>query len=184
MAKRILILGKSGQLGRALSNHLGKYAYSVGKEQLDFSKPENVANTLIAIEKEHGPFGAVINAMAYTKVDQAEDEPELARAMNALSPFQAAKWARAQDIPFVHVSSDYVYGRNDTSWIFAGDECKPECVYGATKLEGDQLLGTLANQDAKLNRIATIRTSWVYDEAGDNFPNKIKNTLKHAHKKF
>ena len=117
---------------------------------------------------EHEPK-AVINCAAYTAVDKAESEPELAQLINATATGYLADACRLIDIPFIHISTDFVYDGNKTIPLFETDATNPSGVYAKTKLEGEQL----ALQKHKKTII--IRTSWVYSSFGNNF---VKTMLR------
>src|SRR5947207_2616370 len=100
----ILILGASGQVGRALASLLGEGAVALSRTEADLSRPRSLASILEARRPQ-----AVINAAAYTQVDQAEKEEALARVINGEAPGALARWSAAQGIPLVHFSTDYVF---------------------------------------------------------------------------
>jgi dTDP-4-dehydrorhamnose reductase len=131
----------------------------------------NKAALFRAIE-ETGPVSAIINAAAYTDVERAESERELAFAVNAEAPGWAAAWAAERNIPFVHFSTEYVFpDGSDHLWL-EGDETLPLNVYGESKRSGE-----LAVRDAHPESVI-IRTSWVYSEQPGNFVHKVLHLAK------
>ncbi len=106
---------------------------------------------------------AIVNAAAYTAVDRAESEPELARAINAIAPGVLAEEAQRLDAILVHYSTDYVFDGTKSEPYVETDPTNPLNVYGRTKLEGERAIG------ASGCRHLTLRTSWVYGARGNNF---------------
>lgn len=166
----ILLLGKEGQVGwelqRALST-LGDVT-ALGHDtpgpaacpelRADFSQPEQVAALVRAVRPD-----VIVNAAAYTAVDKAESEPELARALNATTPGLIAQEAVRLDALLVHYSTDYVFdGSGDQSRTETAPT-GPLSVYGQTKLDGEQAI------QASGCRHLIFRTSWVYAARGGNF---------------
>ncbi len=154
----ILVCGTTGQLGRAFHQLLGEKAYCAGRDEMDFTKPE----AFEALIERVNPT-AIINAVAYTQVDQAESEPQLAHKVNAVAPETLARLATARNIPFVHFSTDYVFNGSGTTPFTEQDTPAPLNVYGQSKLAGEQ-----AVQAAGGNYLI-FRTSWVFDAVGQNF---------------
>lgn len=158
----ILVFGRDGQVGRELTAHPG--VVSLGRAQADLSKPE----ACVAAIEAHAPE-AVINAAAYTAVDRAEDELALATIINADAPTAMAEACKARDIPFVHISTDYVFdGSGDTPWN-PKDPTDPQGAYGLSKRRGEE--GVMAAG----GRYAILRTSWVFSAHGANF---VKTMLR------
>lgn len=154
----ILITGSTGQVGRALVELAGERCIGLDRSQLDLSQPERLASCL-----EQWNPAAVINAAAYTQVDQAEKEEELARTINGEAPGVIARWCAARGIPFVHFSTDYVFaGNGERPWT-EEDAVAPLNAYGRSKLEGEQQVAAAGG------RYLIFRTSWVYDATGKNF---------------
>lgn len=159
---RALVLGSTGQVGKALLKILGENALGLSRAQVDFSNPSEVVSALDRISVEFHPE-VVINAAAYTQVDLAEKEIDLAEKVNALTPTELAKWCRKKEIPFVHYSTDYVFsGVGKTSWK-EEDPVGPLSVYGKTKLQGEKGIAEHGKD------WLIFRTSWVYDAEGKNF---------------
>lgn len=157
--RRILILGPSGQVGSALAHLLAKQnPLLLDQDQADFTQPE----VLIKEIKKRDPE-IILNAAAYTAVDQAEKEKALAKKINAETPGQVAKWCADHQRIFVHYSTDYVFpGTGEVPWK-ESDPPQPLNYYGQSKLWGEQEV--LKSQ----GQAYVFRTSWVYDEKGKNF---------------
>jgi len=168
---RILVTGKSGQLGRSIqklvntdtkigNNQSSNEFIFVGREELDLSNNSSIINYF----DNHDKFDIVINSAAYTTVDKAEDEQELANQVNHLAVKQLAEIVKAQKAKLIHISTDYVFdGESDKAYVET-DETSPINAYGKTKLAGEQALKEIMPTDAII-----IRTSWVYSEYGNNF---------------
>jgi dTDP-4-dehydrorhamnose reductase len=174
---RILVTGKNGQLGKSIhkivnsevetNNNLNSHNFVfVGREELDLSSESNISHYFDSSDK----FDVIINCAAYTAVDKAEEELELANQVNHLAVKQLAEVAKTQQAKLIHISTDYVFdGKSDKPYIEA-DETNPINVYGKTKLAGEQALKEIMPTDAII-----IRTSWVYSEYGNNF---VKTMLR------
>ncbi|WP_027967608.1 dTDP-4-dehydrorhamnose reductase [Halomonas halocynthiae] len=156
----LLITGGNGQVGFELQRQLCLLGevHAPTRGELDLADENAVQGWL----ERHQPT-LIVNAAAYTSVDKAENEPELARRLNAELPAQLASYAAEQSIPLVHYSSDYVYpGDGEQAW----DESSPVgplSVYGTSKLAGDEAI--IASGCEHL----IFRTSWVYSARGNNF---------------
>jgi dTDP-4-dehydrorhamnose reductase len=161
----ILVLGSSGQLATHLRATLPDAKYC-GRDILDLSQPASVAATIESMEPT-----AIVNAAGYTTVDKAESEPAFAWRINAESVAAAAVAATALDVPFVHVSTDYVFDGNKPSEYAEADATNPLSVYGATKLAGELGARVLCKKSW------ILRTSWVFSEHGTNF---VKTMLQLA----
>jgi dTDP-4-dehydrorhamnose reductase len=169
---RILLLGKNGQVGRALERALAPLAGPGELLALDRSKGGDLAqlDALAATVRQLRPQ-VIVNAAAYTAVDKAESEPDQARLVNALAPEVLAKEAQALGAWLVHYSTDYVFDGSGTRPWVETDATAPLNVYGQTKLEGERLI------QAHCTRHLILRTSWVYAAHGSNF---AKTMLKQA----
>jgi dTDP-4-dehydrorhamnose reductase len=131
---------------------------AVDRSQLDLSLPDMIPGVLAEV----GP-DLIINPAAFTAVDRAEDEVEIAYRVNAEAPRQIAAWASAQGIPLIHFSTDYVFdGSGERPWR-EQDPTGPLSVYGASKVAGE-----VAIREA-LGPHLIVRTSWVYAAQGTNF---------------
>jgi dTDP-4-dehydrorhamnose reductase len=157
---RILLTGTNGQVGGALRPLLANHGTVIAplRAELDLSKPETLAERLDGFKPD-----LIINPAAYTAVDRAEDERELAFLVNAKAPEVIAKWAAERRAPMIHFSTDYVFdGSGDKPWR-EDSPTNPLSVYGASKLAGD-----IAIQAAGGPHLIA-RTSWVYAASGANF---------------
>ena len=169
---RVLVTGKNGQLGKSIykvvnrdSNHNAQdnEFIFVGRKELDLSSQNNIDNYF-----DNNSFDIIINCAAYTAVDKAEEEQELANQINHLAVKQLAKIAKAQQAKLIHISTDYVFdGESDKPYTEA-DATNPINVYGKTKLAGEQVI-----QETMPNSAIIIRTSWTYSEYGNNFVNTM-----------
>src|SRR5690554_6774108 len=156
----ILLTGGSGQVGFELRRQLCLFGevLAPSRAELDLADPQAVEGWLA----RHQP-DLIVNAAAYTAVDKAEAEPELAHRLNAELPAQLAAYSAARGQWLLHYSSDYVYpGSGERPWQ-EGDAAGPLGVYGASKLAGD-----LAVQRGGCPQLI-FRTSWVYSARGHNF---------------
>ncbi len=153
--QRIAIIGASGQLGSEFRRLLGERAIAIRHSQLEISDPLSVRQALIAADPDF-----VINAAAYNWVDKAEDEPQVAYAVNALGPRNLALACAERSIPLLHVSSDYVFGLDarDTPYSET-DTPGPLGAYGLSKLAGEYFVRSLCPQHY------VVRTCGLYGHA-------------------
>lgn len=161
---KILLFGKNGQLGWEVQHTLkplGDIA-ACGRADLDLTN----LGALRRLIRDVRP-GIIVNAAAYTAVDRAESEPELALLINSIVPGVMAGEAHALNIPLIHVSTDYVFDGEKGSPYTEEDKTNPLNMYGQTKLEGEQAIGQVGGAHV------ILRTSWVYSMRGDNFVTKI-----------
>ena len=161
---KILLFGKNGQVGWELQRSLSPLGELIALDSADMELCGDFTNTdgLIETVRKVAP-DVIVNAAAHTAVDRAESEPELARTINAKAPGILAEEAKRLNAWLVHYSTDYVFdGSGDKPWI-ESDPTGPLNVYGATKLEGEQLIAQSAC------RHLIFRTSWVYGARGGNF---------------
>lgn len=173
MTKQVLVIGSTGQLGLSLRKVAGEFGRLqlefVGREQLDLAEPGSVPRFFATYPAGSFPF--IINAAAYTAVDQAESEPEVADQVNHMAVNELAAAARKQNAFLLHVSTDYVFdGQGHRPWLET-DQVAPLNCYGRSKLAGEQAM------QASGCRGAIVRTSWVYSEFGNNF---VKTMLRLA----
>jgi len=161
---KILLFGKNGQVGWELQRSLAPLGevVALGSQSREycgnFTDLDGIAATVRAIAPD-----IIVNAAAHTAVDKAESEPELARTINALAPGVLAREAKCLNAWLIHYSTDYVFdGSGDASWLET-DATGPLGVYGASKLEGEQLI-----QQSGCKHLI-FRTSWVYGARGSNF---------------
>ena len=157
----ILVLGASGQLATHLRELLPDAAYC-GRNTLDLADPTRVEAAIEA----HRP-SAIVNAAGYTAVDKAESEPALAWRVNAESVAAVARAATALEVPFVQVSTDYIFDGRKAREYQEDDVANPLSVYGATKLAGELASRTLCKKSW------ILRTSCVFSEHGDNFLSRV-----------
>ncbi|WP_018319106.1 dTDP-4-dehydrorhamnose reductase [Bradyrhizobium sp. WSM2793] len=157
---RILLTGTDGQVGGALQPLLAGLGTIIAPDitEFDLSKPERLAGALDAFKPD-----LIINPAAYTAVDRAEDERELAFRINAGGPGEIAQWAAKHRVPLVHFSTDYVFdGSGEAPWR-EDSPTGPLSVYGASKLAGDSSIRAAGGPHL------IARTSWVYAAKGANF---------------
>ncbi len=165
--KTLLVTGANGQLGRALSRATlleGWEVVALDRDALDLSDA-----TAIAAKVAERPWAAVINAAAYTAVDEAEDDVIAAWTINALAPAAFAAACARADVPLIQVSTDYVFAGDKPGAWEVDDPVAPLGVYGASKLGGE-----LAVRTAGV-RHAIVRTAWVVSPDGANF---VKTMLR------
>lgn len=160
---RILLTGKNGQLGRCFADLLVAVGdqhqlFAFGSAELDISNEEQVAQLMAEVAPD-----IIVNAAAYTAVDKAESEPELAYVVNEQGPKHLAQQAAALGIPLIHVSTDYVFDGNGIRPYLPSDATNPQGVYGASKLAGEQAIS------ANLEQHIILRTAWIFSEYGNNF---------------
>jgi dTDP-4-dehydrorhamnose reductase len=157
---RTLVTGVSGQVGGALARVLAEQLPTVAADRtrLDLSRPSEIASVLDQIQP-----GLILNAAAYTAVDRAEDERDLAFRINADAPGAMARWAAGCGVPIIHFSTDYVFdGTGNRPWR-EDDPTGPLSVYGASKLAGEEAIRAAGGENL------IIRTQWVYAATGTNF---------------
>jgi dTDP-4-dehydrorhamnose reductase len=157
---RILLTGKNGQVGWELNRSLSDLGtlFALGRDEMDLSKPETLGPVIQEI-KPH----LIINAAAYTAVDKAESEPDLAMTINGVAPRVLAQEAKKVGAAMIHYSTDYVFDGKATSPYLEEDTPCPLSVYGESKLAGENGV-----RQAGIPHII-FRTSWVYSLRGSNF---------------
>ncbi len=159
---KILLTGKNGQVGFELSRHLAATQYevvSIGSKDCDFAKPAAIRDLIQTIKPD-----VLINPAAYTAVDRAESELDLARSINADAPEVMAGKLKKTGGLLIHFSTDYVFDGHKTTPYNELDATNPQSVYGKTKLQGEQAI-----QASGVDQII-LRTSWVFGAHGSNFP--------------
>ncbi len=167
MHKKILLTGVSGQVGHALKTKLLQHeVIALSRQQLDLSKVHDIRR----IVREVKP-NLIINPAAYTAVDKAESEPELAYAINVTASQILADEAARLNAALIHFSTDYVYGGEKKLPYIEDDEVNPASVYGKSKLAGENAIRTVGLPHL------ILRTSWVYGTYGKNF---LKTILRLA----
>lgn len=162
----ILLTGANGQLGRCLQDRFPAswQIIATDAETLDITDQQQVQVFVEQIKPD-----AIINAAAYTAVDKAEQDVVLAQQINELGALYLAQQAAQLQIPFIHVSTDYVFKGDSDQPYLETDPVDPQSVYGKTKLAGEQ---AVLNADPKA---IIVRTAWVFSEYGNNF---VKTMLR------
>jgi dTDP-4-dehydrorhamnose reductase len=164
---KVVLFGAAGQVGKDCLSALEKLGYEVvplTRAEVDFSKPEIVTDRILSIDADF-----IVNACAYTAVDKAEIEKEIAELVNYLSVEALAKACKQKDIPLIHLSTDYVFDGNAESPYSELSTVNALGVYGQTKLSGEQAI------QASMANFVILRTSWVFGEQGNNF---VKTMLR------
>ena len=168
---KILVTGKNGQLGRSIqkivntdtkigNNQSPNEYIFVGREDLDLSSKSSISHYFDNNDK----FDIIINCAAYTQVDRAEQDAELANQINHLAVKQLASIANELQTKLIHISTDYVFDGESNKPYMETDTTNPINTYGKTKLAGEQALQEVMPMNALI-----IRTSWLYSEYGNNF---------------
>jgi dTDP-4-dehydrorhamnose reductase len=157
---KLLVTGANGQIGWQLQRTLAPLGEVVAltRAELDLANPDQAAATVAEIKPD-----ILVNAGAYTAVDKAESEPELAEMVNAVTPGRIAQELAKNSGLLIHYSTDYVFDGGKAGAYGEGDPTGPLNVYGRSKLAGEQAI--VASQCSHL----ILRTSWVYDIRGKNF---------------
>lgn len=170
MRKRLLVTGREGQVVRSLLERGARSdaveIIAVGRPELDMSAPD----TLWKAIESHAP-DVIVSAAAYTAVDKAESEEDLARVINERAAGMLAKIAHDQKMPVIHISTDYVFDGSKSSAYVEDDAVGPTNAYGRTKLAGERAVA-LATDDHVI-----LRTAWVHSPFGNNF---LKTMLRLA----
>lgn len=158
---RIVVTGKEGQIARsiaALGPRMNAEIVTIGRPELDLAAPGSIMPALATTRPD-----AIISAAAYTNVDKAETERDLAFAVNGVGAGAVAEAAARLGVPLLHLSTDYVFdGRKPTPYVET-DRVGPISVYGASKIEGER------RAEATLSDLAIFRTAWVYSPYATNF---------------
>lgn len=153
---KILVFGKTGQVATEIQSQAD--VISLGRDEADLSNPEACAQAIIVSGAD-----VVINAAAYTAVDKAEEEEALATVINGEAPTAMARACAIKGIPFVHISTDYVFDGSNTAPQKPEDNTNPINAYGRSKLCGE--IGIVAAG----GKTVILRTSWVFSTHGQNF---------------
>ncbi|MBR1153683.1 dTDP-4-dehydrorhamnose reductase [Bradyrhizobium sp. JYMT SZCCT0428] len=166
---RILLTGTGGQVGGALLPLLqhSDQVLAPSREEFDLSHPDELKERLARYQPD-----LIINPAAYTSVDRAEEERELAFRVNAEAPAIMVEWAVRNGVPLVHFSTDYVFDGSGSEPWREDSEPRPLSVYGKSKLAGERAI--VAAGGAHI----IVRTSWIYAASGINFLNTIANLAK------
>ncbi|MBN9252479.1 MAG: dTDP-4-dehydrorhamnose reductase [Mesorhizobium sp.] len=163
---KLLVFGRSGQVAQELRRQCpdGWQMLCLGRSEADLGDPDACASIV-----SRSDVDAVINAAAYTAVDRAEAEEDLARLINGAAPAAMARAAAAKQMPFLHISTDYVFDGSGSEPRKPGEKTNPLNAYGRTKLAGEN--GVIAAGGSH----AILRTSWVFSAHGSNF---VKTMLR------
>lgn len=158
---RILLIGSTGQIGWELRRSLAPFGELVcaDRDMADLCKPESLQKSVTALRPD-----VVINAAAYTAVDKAQEDSDLATLVNGIAPGALARAANEIGALLVHYSSDYVFDGSGDAPVTEDVVANPLGVYGQSKLAGEQAIR------ANGTRHLILRTSWVYGARGQNFP--------------
>lgn len=174
----ILVFGKDGQLGKAFKALFDQLPASanlcvtyLGRAECDLSKEGEVLAQLNAAKAD-----LIINASAYTAVDKAETEIDLAYAVNAKAPELMARYAAENDATFLHYSTDYVFDGSKDGFYVESDPRNPLSIYGKSKAAGEEAIEKVFSNSSK-GQFAIFRTSWVYGDGG-NFIRTILRLAK------
>jgi dTDP-4-dehydrorhamnose reductase len=161
---QILLIGKTGQLGWELNRTMATLGnvVSVDYPEIDLSNPDSIHEWIVRVEPE-----IILNAAAYTAVDQAEDEPDLAMAINGMAPGILAEQAKVSKAVLAHYSSDYVFDGTKGDAYIESDTHNPLGVYGWSKLAGDH------NVQQVGGAYLIFRPAWVYSLRTGGFVQKV-----------
>jgi dTDP-4-dehydrorhamnose reductase len=157
----ILVTGTAGQLAQALARLAPARDMAViclGRPELDFDHPESLEAAFAS-----RPWAAIVNAAAYTAVDAAEQDEAAAQRANRDGPATLARLAAGAGIPFIHVSTDYVFDGDKGASYLETDPTNPTGAYGRTKRDGEEAVLAAGG------RSVILRTAWVYSDTGKNF---------------
>ena len=171
---KILVTGKNGQLGKSIhkivtSNEQNSEFVFVGREALDLSSQDSIISYF-----NNNSFDIIINCAAYTAVDKAEKEVELANYINHLAISKIAEISNKQEIKLIHISTDYIFDGVSEKAYLESDDPNPLNIYGKSKLEGELAVCAAMQKNAII-----IRTSWLYSEYSNNF---VETILRKAQK--
>jgi len=165
---KILVTGKNGQLGKSIQNIItgneknSEFVF-VGREALDLSSQDSIINYF-----NNNSFDIIINCAAYTAVDKAEKEVELANYINHLAINKIAEISNRQEIKLIHISTDYIFDGISEKAYLESDDPSPLNIYGKSKLAGEVAVCAAMKKNAII-----IRTSWLYSEHSNNFVDTI-----------
>lgn len=165
--KRILLIGSNGQLGKELKFTLAPVGdlIALGRDKLDLSQTDNICQVIQEIHPD-----IIVNAAAYTAVDKAENEIELAHAINEIAPKILAQESQKLGATLIHVSTDYVFDGTKGIPLTEEDQTLPLGAYGISKLAGEQAI------QQNCERYIILRTAWVYGTYGKS--NFVKTMLR------
>ena len=165
---KILVTGKNGQLGKSIhkivtNNEQNSEFVFVGREALDLSSQDSIINYF-----NNNSFDIIINCAAYTAVDKAEKEVELANYINHLAISKIAEISNKQKIKLIHISTDFIFDGVSEKAYLESDNPSPLNIYGKSKLAGEVAVCAAMQKNAII-----IRTSWLYSEYSNNFGDTI-----------
>ncbi|MFV0345082.1 MAG: dTDP-4-dehydrorhamnose reductase [Bacteroidales bacterium] len=173
--KKILVIGKGGQLASLIEKTVKSEKFSnalsaqfVGLDEMDITSELSVTDFM-----HDKNFDYIINCAAYTAVDKAEEETDIAYAVNAEGSKIVAEYCKISNTKLLHVSTDYVFDGTACSPYSEADNTNPLSVYGASKLKGEKFIVDILAEDALV-----VRTSWLYSELENNFLNTMINLGK------
>ena len=178
---KIVVFGKDGQLGKAFQEELGvrtsallakPVVQHVGRSECDIANEEALTQLLNQLQPQ-----LIINASAYTAVDKAETEPDLAFAINTRAPEIMAQYAADHDATFLHYSTDYVFDGEKYGFYLEDDFRNPLGVYGKSKAAGEVAIARVFADTRSSGQYVIFRTSWVYGDGG-NFIRTILRLAK------
>ena len=166
---KILLTGKNGQVGFELNKKLSTLGdvIATDRNDLDLADPDKIRIYVDQVKPD-----IIINPAAYTAVDKAESEPELAYQINVIAPKVLAEKAAELNIPLVHFSTDYVFDGSKKEPYVEADQINPQSVYGKTKCEGEEKVRAHSKH-------IILRTSWVFGSHGNNFLKTILRLIYH-----
>lgn len=169
---RVLLIGRAGQVGQELQKTLAPLGEVIGfgREELDLTEPEQIRQMIRSTQPN-----LVVNAAAYTAVDKAETEVDLAYAINRDAPAAMAESAQQMGIPLIHISTDYVFDGNQSTPYLETDKPNPMGVYGQSKLAGEERIQQIHASSPSFPYII-LRTAWVYGTYGKG--NFVKTMLR------
>ncbi|WPF90192.1 dTDP-4-dehydrorhamnose reductase [Cyanobacterium aponinum AL20118] len=167
MTTKILLFGSNGQVGTELSTHLSKIGdlTLINRSIVDLTSQKDVRNCIRDCKPQF-----IVNAAAYTAVDKAESEPQLAQQINAIAPQIIAEESNKINAQFIHISTDYVFDGKSNIPYLESDNTNPLGVYGKSKLQGEE------NIKENSDNYIILRTAWVYGKYGKG--NFLKTMLR------
>jgi dTDP-4-dehydrorhamnose reductase len=174
MRRPLLIAGAGGMLGyamQAVAAERGFETHTPDEAVFDITSHDMVPKVVATFAKQH-PNGAVVNCAAYTNVDEAEEHAERAFLINQFGAALLAENAAANGLPFIHISTDYVFDGRKAGAYSETDEPNPLSIYGASKMAGEWAVA------AADPRALIIRTAWSFGPHGNSFPSKILERAK------
>jgi len=171
--KKLLLTGSKGQLGKTFSAYFSRsdlskryLLYCADRNEMDLSKEESISSLLSSLSPS-----VILNCAAYTGVDKAEQEPELAKNINDDAVANISKWASANFCRVIHISTDFVFDGSKREPYLPSDQTKPIGVYGKTKRAGEKHVLELGSSGV------IVRTSWLYSDFCNNFVKTMINLM-------